>query len=182
LPTFIAHSVIGVAAGTAFAPKVASKRFLFLSIFCAAIPDADVIGFFFGIPNYHVIGHRGFFHSPFFSLLLSIFIVYIFFRNKKLFSNSWWFYMSYFFLLSASHGILDALTNGGSGIALLSPFDKTRYFFLWSPIMVTPLNVKDFIGNWGLMVIRSELLWIWLPSLSIFIVSRVIRNNLISKD
>jgi inner membrane protein len=30
----------------------------------------------------------------------------------------------------ASHGVLDALTNGGHGIAFFSPFLNERYFFV----------------------------------------------------
>ena len=176
MPSVIAHSVVAVASGKAFAPRGIPRRFWFFSIVCSVIPDADVIGFFFGIPYGHIIGHRGFFHSPFFGLLLSIFLVCVFFRNEKIFSKRWWFYSSYFFLLTASHGVLDALTNGGLGIALLSPFDNTRYFFPWSPIIVSPIGFKAFFGNWGLRVIKSELLWIWLPALLIVIVSMLIRN------
>jgi inner membrane protein len=179
LPSVITHSVVALAAGKTFLPGAASRRFWFLSIICSVIPDADVIGFSFGITYSHIIGHRGFFHSPFFGLLLSVFIVCVFFRNEKRFSKPWWFYIFYFFLLSASHGILDAFTNGGLGIALLFPFDNTRYFFPWSPIMVSPIGVKAFISEWGLMVIRSELLWIWLPSLLIVIVSRLIRKAVV---
>ena len=39
----------------------------------------------------------------------------------------------------ASHGVLDALTDGGPGVAFLAPFDDTRYFFPWRPIRVSPL-------------------------------------------
>ena len=182
MPSVITHLVIAVAAGKAFAPSVVPRRFWFLSIICSVIPDADVIGFLFDIPYSHFFGHRGFFHSPFFGFLLSLFIVSVFFRNEKRFAKLWWFYVTYFFVLSASHGLLDAFTNGGLGIALLSPFDDTRYFFPWSPIMVSPIGVKAFVSKWGLMVIKSELLWIWLPSLLVIVVSRLIRSAIIKQD
>src|SRR4030042_6463779 len=92
-----------------------------------------------------------------------------------MFSKQWFFYLIFFFLLSTSHGILDAFTNGGLGIALLSPFDKTRYFSPWRPIMVSPIGVISFFGRWGLAVIKSELLWVWLPSFLMVITSVVIR-------
>ena len=169
--TIISHTVVAVAAGKAFAPKDVPTHFWLLSIICSIIPDADVVGFYFGVPYGHFFGHRGFFHSPFFGLLLSIFIVGVFFNNEAIFSKQWLFYFIFFFLLSASHGILDAFTNGGLGIALLSPFDNTRYFFPWTPIIVSPLGVKGLLSNWGLMVIISEILWIWLPSFVIVVIS-----------
>jgi len=175
VPTIISHTVVAVATGKAFAPKDVPAYFWLLSIICSIIPDADVIGFHLGVPYGHFFGHRGFFHSPFFGLLLSLFIVCIFFNNETIFSKQWFFYFIFFFLLSASHGILDALTNGGLGIALLSPFDNTRYFFPWTPIMVSPLGVKGLLSNWGLMVIISEILWIWLPSFVIVVISILVR-------
>ena len=177
MPTVITHSVAAIAAGKAFGPKEVPKRFWLLSIFCSVLPDADVIAFSFGIPYGHFFGHRGFFHSPFFALLLSLLIVSVFFRTEKTFSRRWWFYLVYFSLLSASHGILDAFTNGGLGIALLSPFDETRYFFPWRPILVSPIGITRFLSKWGLMTLKSELVWIWLPSLIIVITAWLFRNE-----
>ncbi len=175
MPSVISHTAVAVAAGVAFAPENVPDRFWVLSIACSTLPDADILGFSFGIPYGHFLGHRGFFHSPFFSLLLSILLVSIFFRDVEIFSKRWFFYLIFFFLLSASHGILDAFTNGGHGIALLSPFDNTRYFFPWTPIVVSPIGIKAFFSKWGLMVMKSELLWIWLPSSLMVLVSMLVR-------
>jgi len=175
VPTLISHTVVAVAAGKAFAPKDVPNHFWLLSILCSCIPDADVIGLSLGVPYGHFFGHRGFFHSPFFGLLLSIFIVGAFFNDVPLFSKQWFFFFIFFFLLSASHGILDAFTNGGLGIALLSPFDDTRYFFPWTPITVSPLGMRGLLSNWGLMVIKCEFLWIWLPSILIAVISTMVR-------
>lgn len=175
MPTIISHTIVAVAAGKAFAPMEVPNHFWVLSIVCSVIPDADVIGFSFGVPYDHFFGHRGFFHSPFFSLLLSIFIVGVFFHGVEIFSKQWFFYFLFFFLLSASHGLLDAFTNGGLGIALLSPFDDTRYFFPWTPIMVSPIGIRALFSKWGLIVIKSELLWVWVPSLLIVTISTLIR-------
>jgi len=175
MPSVISHAVVVVAGGAAFAPRDVPNHFWFLSLACSTIADADVIAFSFGIPYQHVFGHRGFFHSPFFGLLMSIFFISLFFRDAEVFSRRWCSYFIFFFLLSANHGVLDALTNGGLGIALLAPFDNTRYFFSWRPIMVSPISVGAFFSRWGLMVIKSELLWVWLPSFSMVVVSTLIR-------
>lgn len=175
MATIISHAAVAVAAGMAFAPREVPNSFWPLAIACSVIPDADVIAFSFGIPYGHFFGHRGFFHSPFFSLLLSVFVVCFFFRDMELFSRQWWFYLTFFFLISASHGILDAFTDGGLGIALLSPFDKTRYFFPWTPIVVSPIGIDGFFSKWGLKVIESELLWIWLPCSVMVLISKFFR-------
>lgn len=177
MPSVISHGVVAVAAGVAFAPGDVPWRFWPLAVACSAVPDLDTIGFYFGISYDHLFGHRGFFHSPFFSLLMSLFVVCIFFHDVRTFSTRWFFYFIFFFLVSTSHGILDAFTSGGLGIALLCPFDNTRYFFPWTPIAVSPISIKAFFSKWGWAVIKSEILWVWIPASSIAIAARVIRTK-----
>ncbi len=166
MPTIITHSVIALSSSYSFSSGKESLKFWILSIACSSLPDADVIGYrWLYIPSYHFFGHRGFFHSPVFAALLSLFIVCIFYRKEVIFSNQWWKYVLYFFILSASHGLLDALTNGGSGIALLSPITNERYFFPWTPIEVSPLSIKAFFSQRGFTVLISEMIWIWAPCL-----------------
>ena len=176
MPSAISHAAVAVAAGISFAPRNVPDYFGPLAILCSVIPDADIVGFSFGIPYAHFWGHRGFFHSPFFGLFMTIFLIRLFFRDLEIFSRPWFFYFLFFFLLSASHGVLDAFTNGGLGIALLSPFDNARYFFPWTPIMVSPVGIRGFLSTWGLSVLKSELFWIWLPSFLIAVVSIFIRG------
>jgi inner membrane protein len=157
VPSIISHAVVAVASGISFAPRDVPYHFWALSLICSVIPDAYILAFSFGIPYYHLFGHRGFFHSPFFGLLMGIFIISVFFRGIEFFSRQWFFYFTFSFLLFASHGILDAFTNGGLGISLLAPFDNTRYFFSWRPIAVSPIGVASFLSRWGLVVIKSEI-------------------------
>jgi len=179
LPTIITHSVIAATSGLGFSSGKESLKFWILSIACSSLPDVDVIGYrYLYIPTYEFFGHRGFFHSPFFAALLSIFIVCIFYRKEGFFSKTWWKYLLYFFVLTASHGLLDAFTNGGNGIALLSPITNERYFFPWTPIEVSPLGIRAFLSQRGLTVLKSELLWIWAPCLLFVIFLKVKRRVL----
>ena len=50
----------------------------------------------------------------------------------------------FLFLCGASHGVFDAMTRGGGGIAFFAPFDNTRRSFPWHPILVSPLGVDGF--------------------------------------
>ena len=70
----------------------------------------------------------------------------------------------YYAAITASHGALDALTNGGPGIAFFAPFDPSRYFVPWRPIPVSPL-ASNFFSEWGWQVFRAELAMLWLPAL-----------------
>jgi inner membrane protein len=182
VPSVISHAVVAMTAGLAFAPRDVPQHFWPLAIVCSIASDADVMGFALGIPYEHFFGHRGFFHSPFFGLILGIVLVSLFFRDIELFSKRWFFYFIFFFLVSASHGILDAFTNGGLGIALFSPFDSGRYFFPWTPIMVSPIGIEGFFSKWGLQVIKSEVLLVWLPSGLILFVSTIFRFFLTAKQ
>jgi inner membrane protein len=179
VPSAISHAAVAVAAGLGCAPRDVPSHFLSLSIICSVLPDADVIGFSFGVPYGHFLGHRGFFHSPSFALFLSFFVVGVFFRSVDLFSGRWFFYIVYFFLLSASHGILDGFTSGGLGIAFLAPFDNKRFFFPWTPIMVSPIGIRAFFSKLGLMVFKSELLWVWLPCFLMVLVAKIARALLV---
>jgi len=172
MPTAITHAAVAVAANFAFAPKKAPRNFGVLAIFCSVIPDLDIVGFFIGLPYGHFLAHRGFFHSPFFSLTLTVLILVVFFRRLQIFSKRWLAYFLFFFLLSTTHGLLDALTNGGLGVAFFAPFDSARYFLPWTPILVSPIGIRSFFSHWGWEVIKSEFLWVWLPSFFLAIMGR----------
>ncbi len=64
----------------------------------------------------------------------------------------------------ASHGMLDAFTDGGLGIAFLSPFDPARYFAPFRPIAVVPIGLRALLRPSILPVLGTELPWVWLPA------------------
>jgi inner membrane protein len=80
----------------------------------------------------------------------------------------------------AAHDLLDAMTDGGLGIALFSPFDRTRYFLPWRPIRVAPIG-GGFFSEYGLRALASEARWIWLPvgglSAAGLFVRRIVTRN-----
>jgi inner membrane protein len=55
-----------------------------------------------------------------------------------------------------SHAILDTMTDGGLGCALLWPFDRARYFAPWRPIPVAPIGLH-FWSPSGAFVASIEL-------------------------
>lgn len=151
------HSLAAVALGKTFRNELRNPKFWILGILCSIAPDADVLGFKFGIEYESFWGHRGFTHSFVFAILFGFLISYIFYNQKR---NA---LALYFALCTASHAILDAMTTGGRGVAMFSPFDNSRYFLPWRPIKVSPLGAKRFFSEWGLAVIKSELIWIGIP-------------------
>jgi inner membrane protein len=176
-----AHALLAVTLGKGYQERGNPRRFLLLGAFCTIFPDADVIMFKFGVPYHHFLGHRGFSHSLVFSLLFGVFITALFYRNTSLFSKRGLTLISFFFLCTASHILLDALTNGGLGVAVFSPFDNSRYFLPWRPIQVSPIGVGKFFSESGLAVIQSELGWVALPCLGLFLVLAVFKRFTASK-
>lgn len=158
------HAVAALSIGTCFYRRQIPKTIWVAGAVCSALPDIDVIGFRFGIHYRNFWGHRGFTHSLVFAALLSATTSALLFR-RHLRGIGRFTLFAYLFLATASHGVLDAMTNGGLGVAFFSPFDNRRYFLPWRPIRVSPIAVHRFFGSRGLAVLRSELLWVWVPAL-----------------
>jgi inner membrane protein len=133
-------------------------------ILCSVIPDLDVIGFKFGIHYGDFWGHRGFTHSLVFAAFLAGVVAVVLFRHG-VYGIGRVALFAYLFLATASHGVLDAMTNGGLGVAFFSPFDNRRYFLPWGPILVSPIAITRFFSARGCAILRSELVWIWLPAI-----------------
>ncbi|WP_299251808.1 metal-dependent hydrolase [uncultured Aquimarina sp.] len=163
MASIFGHALTAYALGKGFKKEIVTWKFWILGIICSILPDADVIGFKFGIAYEDFWGHRGFSHSLVFALLLGILVTLVFY-NKKIISRVGLALIVYFTICTASHGILDALTSGGLGIAFFSPFDDTRYFFPWKPIQVSPIGASKFFSIWGIKVLLSELIWIGIPA------------------
>lgn len=117
------------------------------------LPDIDVLAFRLGIPYTSQWGHRGFTHSLAFALFTSSLTSLLFRRRSAVFA--------FLFVCAASHPLLDAMTNGGHGVALLWPFSAERIFFAWRPIRVSPIGARFFSRAFA--VLRSEVVCVWGP-------------------
>jgi inner membrane protein len=163
MPSAFTHAFVG-AALTPLAPRPDRGARLAVELAVVSmLPDLDVIAFAFGIPYAHPLGHRGLSHGLPFAAGLALLLPLVLHRDARPGSRRWWALVGLFFAACASHGLLDACTDGGLGVGLLLPFSNARVFFPWRPIAVSPIGVGAFFGEWGLRVLRSELIWIWLP-------------------
>jgi inner membrane protein len=162
MPTIVTHGFVATLLGKSVAVGCMPARFWILSVLCPVLPDADVLSFPLGIRYEDMLGHRGLSHSLVFAFVLSWIVAFVAFpRLPERWTRSLLF--SYFFIVTASHGALDAMTDGGLGIAFFAPFDNTRYFFPFRPIKVSPIGLSFFSAR-GLDVIWSELLWLCIPA------------------
>ncbi|MES2703289.1 MAG: metal-dependent hydrolase [Bacteroidota bacterium] len=165
------------ALGKLFPADVSTRRFFVIGSICGAVPDFDVIGMWAGIPYESVFGHRGFSHSILFAALLAFLVMAAAFSSEQIRSKRFWAMWSYFFVATVSHPILDAMTTGGLGVAFFSPFSNARYFFPYRPIRVSPIGIGAFISARGLSVLRSELVYIWIPSLLVVLLAGLARRR-----
>jgi inner membrane protein len=174
MPTIFSHAIFATVAGKSAISKSVSVWFWVLTVLCAMIPDADVIGFSFGVKYESMFGHRGFTHSIFFAVLFGgiiAFLVHKFLKSELPFAKLF----IYFSLVTFSHLFLDMLTNGGLGVALLSPFSNERFFFPWRPIEVSPIGAR-FFSERGFSVILSEIIWVWIPAFVILGLAILVRK------
>ena len=166
----LTHFLVGAAAGQHLAGRPSARPMVWMSMlsFC---PDFDVIAFSFGIPYSSQWGHRGFTHSVSFALLMGLLIWGV----RTLISSStspskykpiYWGCVAA--LVTLSHPLLDAFTDGGMGVALWWPISAERIFFSPQWIPVSPLGVSVLSAR-GAYVIAFEAviclpIWIYLLS------------------
>ena len=174
MPSIFSHAIAGLSVGSAFYRPHVAKRVFVAAAVCSAIPDLDVIGFRFGVHYGDFWGHHGFTHSLMFAAVLSVLVAWLLLWRRSGMRRA--AAVAYLFLATAAHGFLDAMTNGGLGVAFFSPFNNHRYFLPWRPIHVAPLSVGRFFTARGLSILRNEILWIWLPSLLFAVLVLAVRS------
>jgi inner membrane protein len=158
----ISHAVAALALGACLGRARVPARALVAGAALAVVPDLDAIGFWLGVPTHSVLGHRGLTHSLAFAVVAGLAAAGVYRRADHQGTGGPWLRV-YFILVLASHGLIDAMTNGGPGIAFFSPFSNARYFFPFRPIQVSPIGI-DVFNDRGLRILASESRWVWLPA------------------
>ena len=160
-----AHAALGATLGKLLLPDRRYWPWWAAAAICAALPDIDAVGYRLGVPYDSLWGHRGLTHS----LLAAAAVAAVGTALSRLGRANRrppaLRLAGMLFLATASHGVLDAMTTGGLGVAFFSPWDVKRYFFGLRPIKVSPLGIKAFFSGRGLRVLASEALWVGLPCL-----------------
>jgi inner membrane protein len=137
------------------------RRLLLASILLPILPDADAL-LTPWIPYAHPFGHRGFTHSLVFAMLTGIVTAVLAVSGKWASGHSFLKLAIFFTAITASHGLFDAMTSGGLGVAFFAPFDNTRYFLPWRPIPVSPMSAAGLMTTRGFRVIQWEFALFWL--------------------
>lgn len=174
MATPLSHLAVPLALTLALGGDIVPPGLMALALACAVLPDIDALGLWLGIPYEHPFGHRGFTHSLPFAVALA--------GAGSLLAPALGCDPAVAFAVllvsAASHGLIDAMTNGGLGIAFFSPFSRRRSFLPWRVIEVSPLRPSALFSRRGLRVLRSEMRWVWAPCVVLALVGVALRSLL----
>jgi inner membrane protein len=171
MPTIVSHAVVPLALGLGLGKQRIPRPLLAAGIIASMLPDADVILFRFGATYDTPWAHRGFSHSLAFAIFLGVLAAIALQRFAPPLIA-----FAFVAVSAASHGLLDMMTNGGHGVAILWPFTDHRYFFDWRPIRVAPIALSRFPPR-AAAIVTTEFLWIWLPGFLVALVLRAWRRR-----
>jgi inner membrane protein len=149
----VGHIAVGLAAARIGQPPagVRALAWAILLTIAACLPDVDVVAFTLGIPYHAPFGHRGAIHSLLFAVISGVLV-----GLAALPLNVPAARMALAVgMVMATHGLLDTLTDGGLGVALLWPFSDARYFAPWRPVPVAPIGHRLFEAP-GLKLMLNE--------------------------
>jgi len=176
------HVAVGLAASRLWADRQGQAAVMpkaSMMLLCSALallPDIDVLAFRLHIPYAAPFGHRGAIHSLSFAVIVGCSAGGV----QALRGRPWLGFGLLAGALTASHGLLDTLTDGGLGIALLWPFTEHRYFFVWRPLPVAPIG-RGVLSTWGLSVVLTEL-WMFSPLVVYALWPRRKRFNVVNRS
>jgi inner membrane protein len=142
MPTILTHPAIPLTLGLGLGNTIVPGRLLAAGAVASIVPDLDVIALRFGVSYASEFGHRGFSHS----LLFAVLVALVGAGAWRQFQTSYWRACCFLFIATASHGVLDAFTNGGFGVAFLWPWSHQRFFFGPQVLEVSPLTLSRFLS------------------------------------
>lgn len=130
--------------------RVVSARLVVVTALVAAAPDLDAIGRPFGRGDLALLGgHRAVTHSVFFAALAAAAIAL---SQRKQAPSRQLRIGLYAAVVVVSHGLLDALSSYGEGVAFFAPFWAYRFKFAWQPFTS----------------ILAEVIALWVPAALVF--------------
>jgi inner membrane protein len=172
VPTPFTHPAVPLAIAVGLGRRTVPPRLAVAGVLASVLPDVDVVAFRLGIPYSDAFGHRGATHSLAFALLVALAATA--FHGKLDASRRATFGLV--LAAAASHPILDALTNGGLGVALLWPLSDERFFSPVAPIHVAPISAYRLFTSRAVRVFGSEALWVWAPCAIAAGAARIVRR------
>jgi len=165
MPTFVSHAAVPLALGAGLGEEAIPRRLLAAGAVASLLPDLDVVGLRLGVPYASALGHRGASHSLAFALAVAALGAALHGPLRCRARTAFLFLLA----AAASHGLLDAFTNGGLGVAILWPLSDARWFAPVRPIHVAPLGLHGLRVR-GVALLVSEAIWVWAPCAALALV------------
>ncbi len=167
MAAILSHAIAGAAIAAALRPRPRPPaRYWLFAIFCAVVPDLDVVLVWLGTDYRGMFGHRGLTHSIAFAAALAGLLSLGMPSEPPGRSLRFRFWVA-FFAAGLSHGLLDAMMSGGKGVAFFAPFSSKRFHLPFRPIEASPPGRSLFLREGGVKVSGSEMIWIWAPFLAL---------------
>ncbi|WLT31049.1 metal-dependent hydrolase [Geothrix sp. PMB-07] len=164
MSSLFGHALAGLAISAACTRSRPPRRVWAFAVACAVAPDLDWFMEFFQLSQRASLAHRGISHSLLAALLIAVAAMLIGFRPQLRSARLWTCMLA----ASFSHGLLDACTFGGTGVAFLLPFSNARFVGAWQPIFVSPIPLSGKLLDWLLFSLGTEIVWIGLPAAVVF--------------
>ncbi len=165
MATAFTHAIVGSALGVFRPAEVPRRRLLVTLAVLAVLPDLDVVAFDLDIPYEHWLGHRGLTHSLPFALAAGLATAAVLFPEVPRLSARWWGLALLLASACASHGLLDALTDGGLGVGFFVPIDDSRMYLPWRPLPTSPIGWGFFMRGTAMQILAREGLLVVAPVL-----------------
>lgn len=172
MPTVVTHAAVPLCIGLGLGKRAIPPSLLLAGVAFAIVPDLDVLFFKFGVAYANAFGHRGFTHSLLFAFALPTLALAL----KRWFKVGYWRIWSFLTLSLLSHSVLDSFTTGGMGVGWLWPWSQERFFAPVQVIKVAPFSLAKYLEPSGIAVIKSELVWVWLPGIVMMLSMMVARR------
>jgi inner membrane protein len=157
--TILGHAVSGIAAYGALrkrgAPPFGMTRRLavWIALVLPMLPDLDT---FTGQPYGSPLGHRGVLHSWGIAIAVGVLLALALQRLGRIAAGRRALAGAsiLFSAFVGSHGVIDAMTNGGEPIPLFWPLTMHRYWLPWRPIPVSPFGSSLVRTEWSRQQLR----------------------------
>jgi inner membrane protein len=156
--TIYTHALVGLGLGRILTPGRRPWWFWVLTALLPVTPDLD--SFSTAAYGSSIWGHRGFTHSLGFALAVALVAAGLTCRRLRM---SFWMLAGLFFVVMASHGLLDALTRGGADIPFFWPLSDARYGN-WASIPVPDIGF-ELPDPRRSRAFRAEIFAVWIPTL-----------------
>lgn len=174
MPSLFTHPAVPLATAAIAGRRLIPRPLLAVGIAFSLLPDLDGIAFLFQTPWDSPLSHRGLTHSFAFAFICAA-LATLFAQRLKADRLR---VLAFLAICMASHGILDAFTHRGGGVALLWPLDHSKFAFGFHPILTVPIQPKRLFSAESVAVLQSELLWVWLPLTALVVLGRCLRAAL----